>query len=161
MARVNLICLDVDAFLADNVNGAGRGLDAYIPFFAFDDTTDEAIYSKPFQLPAFTGTLKVDLGYKMASATSGNVVWMAALEAVAEGDALNWGMVNSFDADNSVTDAVPGTAGNPGTATIALTSNDSAAANDWVRLKITRNADSGSDSATGDAHLLSATLFAE
>jgi hypothetical protein len=131
----------------------------YRPYIAFDAATDENCYWT-FPMPqGVSGTLTLYLQYRMASATSGNVIMAAAVEAVTDGDATDLDAGSSFDTVNtSSAEAVPGTAGYKGEMSITLTNADSYAAGDYVRIKLSRDADNGSDTATGDLHLLIAEL---
>lgn len=135
------------------------------PFWAFDADTDEILRSQAFQMPAAyagSGTLKLDVWYMMASATSGDVRLVASVEAVTDGDAVDLDAGESFDSDNTATETVPGTAGHPSKLTITLTNKDSVAAGDYVRIKLSRDANHGSeDDATGDLRFLDATLREE
>jgi hypothetical protein len=89
------------------------------------------------------------------SATSGNFVIDAAVERIQEGTTDIDS--DSFAAVNSVTQAVNGTSGVPVKATITFTDGadmDSLAAGEAFRIKITRDANNASDTATGDMELL-------
>jgi len=128
------------------------------PVLAFDAATAETAYWTLVAPQGLTGTLTLVISFIMASATSGNVVWVAAVEAVTAADATDLDAVTSFDADNSATAAVPGTAGYLQQVSITLTNKDSVAAADYVRISIKRDAANGSDTASGDAYLLAAEL---
>lgn len=124
------------------------------PVLAFDAATDETAYWTFVAPQGLTGTITAILYYMMASATTGNVYWQGALEAVTPGDALDLDAGSSFDTANSGNGAVPATAGYMQAITITLTNADSIAAGDLVRLSINRDADNASDNAGGDAYLL-------
>lgn len=124
----------------------------------FDASTDESAVFKGV-LPAnyAGGGLTLKIHFALSSATSGNVVWQAAIERV--------GTSQDIDADSFATAngsgqvAASGTSGIPSVGTITFTSGaqmDSLAAGESFRLKITRDADSTSatDDATGDAELI-------
>lgn len=129
------------------------------PVLAFDAATDEAAYWTLVAPQGLTGALTLVISYAMASATSGAVVWQAAIEAITDGDALDTDAADSFDADNTSSAAtVPGTAGQIDQVTITLTNADGVAAGDLVRVRINRDANNASDTATGDAYLLAAEL---
>jgi hypothetical protein len=127
---------------------------------AFDDTTKETTISKPFRWAA-SGTVTARVYFIMASATSGKVDFEIAVEAITAGDALDLDTSESFDTVNTGTaPTVPGTAGYLGTMDITLTNKDSAAAGDYVRLSLARDAADGTnDTATGDAYVLLVTLL--
>lgn len=119
---------------------------------AFDASTDEACYWS-FICPqgGIGTTLSCVVYYAMASATSGAVYWQAALEAVTPGDSLDLDASTSFDTANSGNGTVPGTAGYMQSISITMTNKDSIAAGDLCWLKLNRDADHASDTATGDA----------
>lgn len=128
------------------------------PVLGFDAATDETAYWTFAAPQGFTGTVTAVITYAMASATSGNIYWQAALEAITDGDATDTDAATSFDTANSGNGAVPGTAGYIDQITITMTNADSVAAGDYVRLSVNRDADNASDTATGDALLLSVEL---
>lgn len=122
----------------------------------FDDSSDESGQSVHFAMPAGftgTGTLKADIYYIMASATSGNVVWNISVNAVTDGDSEDLSSVSGYDTANAATVAVPATAGYLDVCTITLTNDDSVLAGDYMRLLLTRDANNGSDTASGDAYV--------
>jgi hypothetical protein len=121
----------------------------------FDSGTPENV-DFPFILPRnyAGGGLTVYLHWSAESATSGNVVWDAQIERIGDGqidiDA------DSFAAAQSVTDAAPATSGFVTPAAITFTSGaqmDSIVAGEIGRLRVTRNASSGSDTMSGDSEL--------
>lgn len=120
----------------------------------FDATTDEAAIWTFIMPQAYAaGTLTALIFFTMSSATSGNVVLQAAIEAIADGEAAG---ADSFDTvNNSGQVAVPGAAGTLEVASITLTNKDSVNAGERVRIKINRDADSTSatDDAAGDLEL--------
>lgn len=129
------------------------------PVLAYDAATDETAYWTLVAPQGMTGTLTLVVTYAMASATSGNVILAAQVEAISDGDATDTDSTTSFDtANTSSATAVPGTAGYIDQISITLTNNDSVAAADYVRIAITRDADNASDTATGDLYLLVAEL---
>lgn len=95
--------------------------------------------------------------YKMASATSGSVVWDVRLAAVTPGDSTDVD-AKGFAAANTTTSAVAGTAGHLVEASVTLTNADSVTAGDLVVVRVARAAASGSDDATGDAELVAVTI---
>ncbi len=124
-------------------------------YLAFDAATDEAAYWTFIAPQGLTGTLTAVLTYAMASATSGNVICDATLEAITDGDSLDTDTSESLDTVNtSSATAVPGTAGYIDQLSITLTNADSIAAGDMIRLRIRRVGANGSDTASGDLFLL-------
>lgn len=128
------------------------------PVLGFDAATDETAYWTGIAPQGLTGTITVVVTYAMASATSGNIYWQAALEAISDGDATDTDSATSFDTANSGNGAVPGTAGYIDQISITMTNADSIAAADYFRLSVNRDADNASDTATGDAYLLAVEL---
>ena len=98
------------------------------------------------------------LQYAMASAAAGSVVLAAEVMAVTPDSDAQDIDADSYDTANSTTDAAPGTAGHLGEAAITLTNADSLTAGDLVKLRLSRDADNASDTATGDLELLAASL---
>lgn len=158
MANNFEINLPAQGWVIPSSGGCSRGVIQNRPYLAFDDTAVEAAHSQPFRMPtAYTGsgTLKADIYYIMASATSNKVDFEACVEAVTAADAVDLDSTESFDSVNSGNATVPGTAGYLGLITITLTNKDSVAAGDMVRLKLERDADDGTDdTASGDARVL-------
>lgn len=141
-------------------NFPAPGVDGQLrPFLAFDAVTDESCDWTFIAPQGLTGTITVVVTYRMASATSGNVILQAALEAISDGDAVDTDSASSFDTANaSATTAVPATAGHIDQVSITMTNADSMAAGDLCRLRLNRDADNGSDTATGDLQVLAVEL---
>ena len=129
------------------------------PVLAFDAATDETCYWTDVAPQGLTGTITLYVYYAMASATSGNIIWQAQIEAVTDGDALDLDATTSFDtANTSSATAVPGTAGYIDVVAITLTNADSLAAGDYYRIGLNRDANNASDTASGDAYVLAVEL---
>lgn len=164
MANNFEISFDPDCMIPPSSNSPDRGVAQNRTYLAFDASTDETCYTPAFRMPTAytgTGTLKLAIGYYMASATANDVIWACQVEAVTDADATDLDSASSFDTANTATVTVPATQGYLDVATITLTNKDSVAAGDMVRLAIYRDADAGGDTATGDACLLYATLYEE
>lgn len=129
------------------------------PVLLFDAATNESAYFGKEAPDGMSGALSAKITYRMASATTGTVVFNVYVQAVADGDAVNLNSGFSFDTANSGSDAVPGTAGYPASFTITLTNDDGAVAGDDLVIQVERNASSGSDTAAGDCQLVSVVLF--
>lgn len=125
----------------------------------FDADTDESAYFAGVLADHYAGGgLTVTLMWTSESATSGNCVWTCAVERQASTAATG---SDSFATAQTVTAVSPGTAGNLEYDTIAFTSGaqmDSLVVNERFRLLITRDANNGSDTMTGDARLLAVAL---
>lgn len=166
MANNFEIGFPASSMIIPSSGGCGRGVVQNRPYLAFDAAAQESSLTPAIQLPAAytgSGTLKADIHYMMASATSGTVNFEVSVEAFTEADAVDLDAGTSFDSVNSGSETVPGTAGYLSVMTITLTNKDSVAAGDYVRLKVDRDGDdAGSDdSATGDAYVLLVVLREE
>lgn len=153
-----------DAWVPPSSSHADRGVVQGRLYLAFDDTAVETMRSREIIVPAAYngGTVKADVYYMMASATSGKVDFEVSIEAVSDGDALDLDAAESFDSVNAGNATVPGTAGHPDVITITLTNKDSMAAGDLLRLKLERDSDDATDdTATGDARVLAVRLYEE
>ena len=116
------------------------------PYFLelwFDAATEEwAAWS--FRMPAdYASAPVLKVQYKMASATTGDVIWAGSIAAVTDGDAT--------DVDAKVFATA-------NTATVTMTNADSVAAGDFVVVRIARQGAAGGDTATGDAEFVGAAL---
>ena len=117
----------------------------------FDDATDEsAVFVGIIPEGASLGSgLKIRIHWAATTATSGDCVWLAALER------MNTDLdADSFDTAGTVTTTCNGTSGIVAVSEITLANIDSVTAGDGFRLKITRDADSGSDTLSGDVELV-------
>lgn len=171
MANNFEISFDPDCMIPSSIAAPDRGMIQARSYLLFSATATETSYTPAFRMPtAYTGsgTLKVDVGYFMATATSGGVAWVCTVEAVTDADALDLDSGTSFDGENTGTATVPATQGYLDVVTITLTNKgagsslaSAVAAGDMVRLGIYRDHDHASDTATGDACLLYVTLYEE
>ena len=124
----------------------------------FDAGTQEWAYFS-FQMPGdYASAPVLELIFKMASATSGNVIFASIIAAQTGGDSADVDAIAGDTVNTSSGVAVAGTAGYPTRTTLALTNADSLAANDFIVLGVSRDADNGSDTATGDLELIAASL---
>lgn len=129
------------------------------PVLAYDAGVQETAYWTFVAPQGMVLPLTAVVSYAMASATSGNVVFEAALEAVSDGDVLNLNGSTSFATVNtSAVTAVPAGSGNIDQISISLTNNDSIAVGDYVRLSLARAAANASDTASGDCYVLAVEL---
>ena len=126
----------------------------------FDASTDESIYWTNLIVDdsySSVDSMHVFLYFSMVSATSGNVVWGIQIMAVTSGDAADIN-TDSYDTANLTTVSVPGTAGYMVRTVIYLGNRDSVDGGDYLRIKVYRDADNASDTATGDAELLAIAI---
>lgn len=130
------------------------------PVLDFDAGTDEdAVFTGVLPRNYGGGGLTVYLHWSASSATSGDVVWNASFERIGEGS-------QDIDADGfasaqAATATAPGTSGNVDIQAITFTDGaqiDSIAVGESFRLKITRDANNGSDTMTGDAELVAVEI---
>jgi hypothetical protein len=116
----------------------------------FDDATDEsAVFVGIIPEGASLGSgLKIRLHWAATTATSGDVRWDVSLERMTT-DLDS----DSFDTVASATATTNGTSGILTVTEIALTTIDSVTAGDGFRLKVTRDANNGADTMSGDCEL--------
>lgn len=130
------------------------------PYFLelwYDAATEEWA-SWAFRMPAdYASAPVLKVMYKMASATSGDVIWAGSIAAVTDGDSTDVD-AKVFATANTATVTVPGTAGYIDEASITMTNADSVAAGDFVVVRIARQGAAGGDTATGDAEFVAAAL---
>jgi hypothetical protein len=123
------------------------------PYLGFDAATNENCIWTGIVPQGWTGTITAIVSYIMASATSGDVDIDVEVEAITDGDSVDLDVATSFDTANSTDNTtVPGTAGFIDQITVTLTNNDSSAAGDYIRFRLTR--DAVSDTAAGDMRVL-------
>jgi hypothetical protein len=128
------------------------------PVLDFDASTDEAMHWT-FVLPERYdgGGVTLEIHVMATSATSNDFVFGAAFEKLAGQDLDSDG----FATAQTATVTVNGTSGVKSIATITFTDGaqmDSVGAGEAGRVKIYRDADNGSDDATGDAEYITAQL---
>lgn len=123
---------------------------------AFDDAADQAaVFTGILPRHYAGGGLTVSLVFAMDTATTGDVVWTAAIERIGTSQDLDADGFAAAQSSGAV--AVAGTAGVPVVATIAFTDGaqmDSLAVGEAFRIRVVRDADNGDDDASGDAHLV-------
>ena len=117
----------------------------------FDSATNEsAIFLGIMPESASLGSgLKIRIIWTATTATTGNTVWLSALERMTTDID-----VDSFDTAASVTTTTSATSGVPNYSEITLTTIDGVTAGDGFRIKITRDATNAADTMTGDAELI-------
>lgn len=129
----------------------------------FDSGTVEYWDFPDLVLPAAYagGGLTLTLRWIAASATSGNVIWGAAIRRDPD-DAEDWdSTAHSYDFNASSAVAAPSAVGETSYDTITFTDGadmDSLAAGEGFCLRIRRDASNGSDTMSGDARLWTVTI---
>lgn len=143
-----------------SANGAQDGLRNNRPCLLFDQSTDEsAVFSDVLNRAYAGGGVTVSLYWAADGVTVNDVIWDVAFERVGDGQLDIDG--DSFAAVQSVTDTAPGTDGFVTTASVAFTDGaqmDSVAVGELYRLKVTRDADNGSDTLAADTQLFAVEL---
>ncbi len=126
------------------------------PVLDFDKDADESAVFSAVMPQNYAGTtgVTVYIHWSATGVTVNEVIWDVAFERIGTGtqDVDSDG----FAAVNSVTDTAPGTDGDVEVVSIAFTDGadmDSVAVGELFRLKITRDADNGSDDLDADAEL--------
>ena len=132
-----------------------RGNDGHFvyDFGAATDTSLDAAYVMPRHYDG--GGLTCVVMYMMATATTNAVVLNLAFERHND-DAFDLD-TDGLAAANAATDTVPNVSGELGYATITFTDGadmDSIAAGEHFRMRFTRDANNGSDTAAGDLQLV-------
>ena len=129
------------------------------PALAYDAGTQETSQWTGIAPQGLTGTITAVVTYAMATATANLIEFEVSLEAITDGDATDTDAGDSFDTVNSQSATVPGTAGYIDQLSVTLTNADGLTAGDYYRLKVSRDADDGTnDTATGDAHVYAVEL---
>ena len=152
------VILPVLGAIVDATNPPGIAFTNARPKLLFNDSTDEFVYWT-FRMPTNYGSAPVlKTFYSMAGANESKaIVFACEVMAVSDGDAVDMD-ADSYDAANSATKACPDAAGAPDEVSVTLTNADSVAAGDFVALKGYRDADNGSDTASGDMEVWAASL---
>lgn len=148
--------------------GAAQCPSATAPFFVvrnnhevlnFDTTTSWTCYFRGRMPTNYAGGgITVQLAWMAATATSGSIGWLVALERLADGGTdLD---ADSFASDATVTaETVDGTSGILDYSSVNISNGanmDSVVAGDWFRLRVAR--DVTNDDAAGYAQLLGVSI---
>ena len=126
------------------------------PVLDFDPDTDEsAVFSAVMPQHYDGGGVTIYIHWSADGATSGNIIWNSAFERIGD-QVLDIDSDSFATAQASAATAAPGTDGYVDIATITHTDGlqmDSLAVGELFRIKITRDADNGSDTLTVDGEL--------
>lgn len=126
---------------------------------AYDATAAENAFWMFRAVNYASGNLTLGLDWYADTATSGDVVWSAAIAAITPDADTQDIETKAFATANTVTDTHLGTTGQRlHRCTITISNLDSLAAEDDVWLKIFRDAANAADTMTGDAILTGATV---
>ena len=121
----------------------------------FDAAADEAAFFF-FRASLYgSGNLTIGIDWYADTASSGDVVWGAQLAAITPNTDTQDIETDALATANTVTDSHLGTTGQRlHRAEITVSNLDSLAADDWVALRLYRDADNGSDTMAGDASVV-------
>lgn len=126
---------------------------------AFDPDTEEAAFFRFLAVSYGSGNLTVTVDWYADTASSGDVIWGAALAAITPDADTQDVETDGLATAATVTDTHLGTTGQRlHRVTITVSSLDSLAADDDVTLRIYRDADDAADTMTGDAVLVRLTV---
>lgn len=131
------------------------------PYFyqlGFDATAvEQCMWS--FRLPTDMASGPIlEVQFKMASATTGDVVIEGRLAAVSDGDTQDMDAKTFATANTSAATTVPGTVGYMTEISLALTNDNGMVGGDFVIVYLARDAVNAADTATGDLEIIGAAL---
>ncbi len=125
----------------------------------YDASTAESAFFKFSAISYGSGNLTLELLWYADTASSGDVVWGASINAITPNTDTQDVETDAFATENTATDSHLGTTGQRvHSVSITISNLDSIAAGDLCWLKVRRVAADGSDTMTGDAGLLLAIL---
>lgn len=126
---------------------------------AYDAATEEAAFWSFRAVNYASGNVTVDVYWYADTASSGDVVWAAQLAAITPNSDTQDVETKSLATANTATDTHLGTTGQRlHQIAITVSNLDSVAADDWVWIRLARQAAAGGDTMTGDAILVGATV---
>ena len=160
MATVK-IPLDVTQAVPASTNGPQFAVAANgTRYLAFDAATEETcIFPYIIAQSYGSGNLTLNIDWTAASATSGDVIWGAAIAAQTQNTDSEAADSYTLATAQTVTDTHLGTtATRVHRTTLTISNLDSLAADDRLVLSFYRDADAGGDTMTGDAWLLALEL---
>lgn len=135
------------------------GTNIPVPLLAYDAAADEAAFWRFIATGYSSGNLTLDLYWYADTASSGDVVWGAAIAAITPNTDSQDIETDALATENTATDSHLGTTGQRlHHVAITITNLDSIADGDEVVLRIRRLGSNGSDTMTGDACLVQARL---
>ena len=148
---------DIDFPKLRLINGTNFGF----PALFYSDSTDRSAFFF-FRALEYVGgnDITVDIDWYADNATSGNVVWGAAVAAITPLDTTQI-TSKSFATETTATTANPGTSSARlvrTSITISSSNNDGMVQDDWVILKIRRLGANGSDTMSNDAAVVNITV---
>lgn len=121
----------------------------------FDAATEESVFFRFIATNYGSGNLTLDIDWYADTATSGDVVFGAALAAITPNTDSQDIETKAFATANESTDTHLGTTGQRlHHVAIAISNLDSIANGDWCALKLYRKAAAAGDTMTGDASVV-------
>lgn len=157
VVRVLAVTPPATSYATPDVRAGGSSPAENWPCFDFDDSTIEYV-DYLCRLEGYSGGgLTITLAWAATSATSGNVIWGAAVRRVND-DAEDMDSSQTYDFNDTSGVAAPSASGELSYDDITFTDGvdmDSLANGEVFMLRIRRNASSGSDTMSGDAELVS------
>jgi hypothetical protein len=121
---------------------------------AFDASTVESAYRRTRAINYGSGNLTFTIGWYADTATAGDVVWGVSIAAVTPNADTQDVETKALATANTFTDGHLGTTGQRGHDAIVPVSNlDSLAADDWLNVRVYRDASNAADTMSGDAIL--------
>lgn len=137
---------------ANGTNIPVRGL-------AFDAATEEACFFNFRAINYASGNLTVDFYWYADTASTNDVIWGAAIAAITANSDTQDIETDALATASTSTDTHLGTTGQRLHQVAVTVSNlDSLAADDWVAIRIYRDADAAGDTMAGDAILVGLTV---
>jgi hypothetical protein len=134
------------------------------PVLTFDPATAwSALWTESMPSDYSGAGVTITLYWALSAGNTGNVMWTVALERIQDG-VQDIGSDGFATAQAFAAAAAPGTNGFIAKTTLNISNGanmDSIAAGDLFRIKITRDAANASDTATGNAQLLMATMVSQ
>ncbi len=128
-----------------------------VPGLAYDAAADEAAFFQLVTTDYGSGNPVLRIFWYADTATTNDVVWGAQIAALTPGDSQDI-EADGLATAQTVTDAAPGTAGFMVRADLTITNLDSLAVDDWVTLRLYRDADNAADDMAGDAIVVGLTF---
>jgi len=129
-----------------------QGTNFPVTGLAFDDAAEETCFFKIKASDYGAGNLTLVIDWYADTASSGDVIFGAAIAAITPNTDTTDIETKAFAAASTVTDSHPGTTGQRLlTCSITISNLDSIASDDDVWIKFYRDADAGGDTMTGDA----------
>ena len=159
---------DPDVFtvrVQDGANTDGLGVDAFYKYVFEESENDPRMYTQVY-VPFEGYDLRLVLSYRMSTAVAGNVYWYLKYRAVSPGDSLPaYDFYTDWNGAQDATDTIVHTPS--ATADVLSVIDDNSfkipaaaySAGDLILISLRRNADSPTDTHTGDAEVADAIIL--